>query len=123
MVEFALVAPLFFLVLLGMIEFGRMIMVQQVLTNASRVGARRAVVEGVTQTEVTTLVANYLTNASVNGPTVTVAPTNLANLGFGDTVTVSVTVPFDGVSWTGSPWFLSGKTLFASTMMQAERLQ
>ena len=38
-VEFALVAPLFLLFLFGMIEFGRMVMVQQVLTNASREGA------------------------------------------------------------------------------------
>ena len=32
-VEFALVAPVFFLVVLGIIEFGRMAMVQQVLAN------------------------------------------------------------------------------------------
>ena len=37
-VEFAIVAPLFFLLVLGCIEFGRALMVQQMLTNASRVG-------------------------------------------------------------------------------------
>ena len=42
-VEFAIVAPLFILLVFGMIEFGRMVMVQQVLTNASREGARLAV--------------------------------------------------------------------------------
>ena len=42
-VEFAIVAPLFFLLIFGMIEYGRMVMVQQVITNASREGARRAV--------------------------------------------------------------------------------
>ncbi|MGB6041722.1 MAG: TadE family protein, partial [Pirellulales bacterium] len=44
-VEFALVAPLFVLMVMGMIEVGRAIMVQQVLTNASREGARRAVLD------------------------------------------------------------------------------
>ena len=42
-VEFAIVAPIFFMLVIGIIEVGRAIMVQQVLINASRVGARRAV--------------------------------------------------------------------------------
>ena len=44
-VEFALVAPLLFLVVIGMVEFGRMVMVQQILTNASREGARQGILE------------------------------------------------------------------------------
>ena len=38
--EFAIVAPVFFLMVIGFIEFGRALMVQQVLINASRVGAQ-----------------------------------------------------------------------------------
>jgi len=41
-VEFAVTLPLFLLLLLGTIEFGRMIQVQQKLTTASAVGARYA---------------------------------------------------------------------------------
>ena len=123
MVEFALIAPVFFMVIIGMVEFGRMIMVQQILTNASREGARRAIIEGATQSEVETLVTDYLSGASVSGATVTVTPSSLNSVGFGGKVTVTVSVPYDTVSWTGSSWFLSGKTLKASTVMQAERLQ
>lgn len=123
MVEFAIVAPVFFLVVLGTVEFGRMIMVQQILTNASREGARRAVIEGSTQSEVQSQVSNYLANTSVNGATVTVAPADLTNLGLGDPVTVSVSVPFESITWTGGSWFLGGTTLQASSTMQAERLQ
>ena len=47
-VEFAIVAPLFFLLVFGMVEFGRMVMIQQVLTNGSREGARKAVLDGAT---------------------------------------------------------------------------
>jgi Flp pilus assembly protein TadG len=122
-VEFAIVAPIFILLLLGMIEFGRMIMVQQVLTNAAREGARRAVIEGSTKSEVETQVNNYLANSSITGTTVTVEPSNLSNLAFGDPVKVSVSVPFNSVTWTGGAWFLGDTTLDAGAIMQAERLQ
>ena len=51
-VEFAVVAPIFLLLVFGMIEYGRMVMVQQVLTNASREGARVAVLDGSTAQQV-----------------------------------------------------------------------
>jgi hypothetical protein len=44
--EFALVAPIFFLLLFGIIEFGRYVYNVQVLNNAAREGARYAVVHG-----------------------------------------------------------------------------
>lgn len=123
LVEFAVVAPLFFTLLIGIIEFGRAMMVAQLMTNASREGARRAIIEGATESEVKTLVSNYLTNTSVSGATVSVNPSNLSTAGFGDNVTVSVTVPYNDVTWVPSPWFLADKTLRASAVMQAERLQ
>ena len=46
--EFAIVAPVFFMMVIGFIEFGRALMVQQVLINASRVGARMATTTGAT---------------------------------------------------------------------------
>ena len=122
-VEFAVVAPLFFLLIFGIIEFGRMVMVQQILTNASREGARRAVVESASGDEVETYVNNYLSNASVAGATITITPSNLDSAGFGDPVTVTVSIPFDSVSWTASALYLQGTELEASSMMQAERLQ
>ncbi len=47
-VEFAIVAPVFFLMVFGMIEFGRAIMVKQVMTNAARDGARLAILDSPT---------------------------------------------------------------------------
>ena len=46
LVEFALVAPMFFLLLLGIIEAGRFIFYYEVLHNATREGARYAIVNG-----------------------------------------------------------------------------
>jgi Flp pilus assembly protein TadG len=46
MVEFAIVAPIFFLLLFGIIEGGRFIFYYQTLSNATREGARYAIVHG-----------------------------------------------------------------------------
>jgi Flp pilus assembly protein TadG len=122
-VEFAVVAPLFFLLIFGMIEFGRMVMVQQVITNGSREGARIAVLDGATTDEVVTTVENYLQNASVAGADVAVTPNPPSSAGYGEPVTVVVSIPFDQVSWFPSPMFLGGKTLTASTVMRRETVQ
>lgn len=46
LVEFAMIAPLFFLLLLSIIEFGRAVYYIQILNNAAREGARYAIVHG-----------------------------------------------------------------------------
>ena len=50
--EFALVAPLFFMLLFGIIEAGRFIYYYEVLSNATREGARYAIVNGAGSDEV-----------------------------------------------------------------------
>jgi len=119
-VEFAIVAPIFFLLLFGMIEFGRMLMVQQLLTNATREGARFAVLEGSTEDEVTDLVVDYLgsTMVTINDDDVSIDPTpETANPG--DPISVSVTVPYQEVGWL-SPIFLSGTDMEATAVMRKE---
>ena len=122
-VEFAIIAPLFVLLILGVIEFGRAMMVKQIITNAAREGARRAIIETATESEVKQVVNDYLANASISGATVSVNPASLSTLGLGDPVTVQVSVSCNTISWTPAPWFLRGKTLSESTTMRAERLQ
>lgn len=46
LVEFVLVAPLFFLLLFAIIDFGRYVYYVQILNNAAREGARYAIVHG-----------------------------------------------------------------------------
>ena len=46
-VEFALILPILILLLFGVIEFGTLMYNQQVLTNASREGARAGIVAGI----------------------------------------------------------------------------
>jgi Flp pilus assembly protein TadG len=119
-VEFAIIAPIFFLLVFGMIEFGRMVMVQQILTNASREGARKAVLDGVSNGDVENTVEDYLTNASISGATITVASQSPTPPDIAESRIVTVSIPFSQVSWLPSPIFLSGKTLSASTSMRRE---
>ena len=122
-VEFAVVAPIFLLLVFGMIEYGRMVMVQQVLTNASREGARIGVLDGSTNEEVLDRVTHYLTSGSIQGANITVTPTNPEDAGFGEPVTVTVDIDFSQVSWLPSPMYLGGTTLSATTVMRRERVQ
>jgi len=107
----------------GMIEYGRMVMVQQIITNASREGARTAVLDGATTASVTAAVNGYLTSGSISGATVTVNPDPPSNAAYGDPVTVTVSVPFSQVSWLPSPMYLGGKTLTSATVMRRETTQ
>ncbi len=122
-VEFAIVAPVFFLLVFGMIEYGRMVMVQQVITNASREGARVGVLDGATTAAVTTAVENYLQSAGIQGATVGVTPSPPSSAGYGAPVTVAVSVSFNQVSWLPSPMFLGGRVLSATTVMRRETIQ
>lgn len=118
-VEFAIVAPLFFMLVFGCIEFGRALMVQQILTNASRVGAREAITLNATASEVMTTAANYASSTSVSGVTVAVSPDPAAAQA-GDMVSVTVSVPFNNVSWIPAPWFMGGASLDATSVMRKE---
>lgn len=126
-------APLFFLLVFGMIEFGRMVMVQQIITNGSREGARIAVLEGAKTDQVESAVSKYLTKASILGGIVSVSPDPPGSATYGDPVAVTVSVPFDQVSWLGKPMSLGsrgsvlpfgrGLNLTATTVMRRETVQ
>lgn len=128
-VEFAIVVPIFFLLVIGMIEVGRAMMVQQILTNASREGARRAVLEQTTTSEATAYVMNYLEGCAIQTADATVAIedstgasiTNLAAMTYGEPITVEVSIPHSSVSWLPTSFFMGSSVMSASSTMQTER--
>jgi Flp pilus assembly protein TadG len=117
-VEFALVAPIFVAFAMGFVEFGRALAVQQMLTNASRAGARVAAKDStVSVSDVQSAVGSYLSGARISGATTTVSPASLAGVQDGEPVTVVVSIPFQQVSWLPSPWLLGDARLQASSVM------
>jgi Flp pilus assembly protein TadG len=123
-VEFAIVAPLFFMLILGMVEVGRLVMVQQIITNASREGARIAILDGTTHQNVLDKVNTYLASAKIKGATTTTDPSEPSTAGYGQPVTVTVSIPASQISWVPRPRFAGGgKILQASTVMRRETVQ
>ncbi len=123
-VEFAVVAPVIFLLIFGMIEFGRLVMVQQILTNAAREGARRAILQDATAGAVIQTVRNYLTNCTINGNNpnlvISVTPAPEQAQATDETITVAVSLPYRDVSWLPSPFFLGSTTMNARSVMRRE---
>jgi Flp pilus assembly protein TadG len=66
-VEFAIVAPLFFLIVLGIFEIGRACMVTELLTGAARRACRQGVIEGTGSSNIQAAAVNYLTSVGING--------------------------------------------------------
>lgn len=132
MVEAAMVLPIFFLAILGIVEFGRGMMVSQLVTNASREAARRSVLDGSTNAIVEDYIQDKLsvsigtsTSDVTVAITITPDPANnttgneLINAQPYDLITVKVSVPYDKVSFfTGR--YLAGKDLSAETTMRHE---
>ncbi len=124
--------PLFFLTIFAIVEFGRAMMVSQLVTNAARLGARAAILEGSSNTDVTKTITDFLKQSTnVNAADVTVAieilpdPDNkdpagqLSSSNLGDIITVKVDVPFNNVALLPGT-FLKGKKLNGIASMRHE---
>jgi Flp pilus assembly protein TadG len=121
-VEFAFVAPVFMLFLVGILEFGRVMTVKNVLTNATREGARMATLPGSTTDSVTEATTEYASTAAISGVIVDITPSNWNTSTSGTPVTVTASVNFSDISLLPAPWFMDGRTVSGSTTMRRESL-
>lgn len=128
LVEMALVAPIFFMVVLAIIEFGRAMMVSQMVTNAAREGARMACIDGSSNATVKQRIQDFLQDAAAVAPgaetiTITVDNANagneVANAVRGDACTIQIQVPFDQVQYVAGK-YLSGVNLVGHSTMRHE---
>jgi Flp pilus assembly protein TadG len=133
-VECALILPFLMMVVLGIIECGQVMTDQEIITNATREGARLASLGGSTigtststgSNEVMYRVRSYLDAGGVasSAATITVtdlngAVTDLPQSNAGDRIQVSASVPFNKIAWS-TPWFFGGATLSSSSIMRKE---
>jgi Flp pilus assembly protein TadG len=89
--EFALVAPIFFLVLFGIIDFGRYIYYVQVLNSAAREGARYAIVHGSNSLNPSGPPASGTTSSDPTGAKVVAIVRSFAVGVIGDTSVLTIT--------------------------------
>src|SRR5262245_7320181 len=72
LVEFAIIAPVFFLIVLGIIELGRILMVQHLMTNAARQACRVGVLSGTSNSTITSTALSVLSSQGVSSSSATV---------------------------------------------------
>ncbi|MEK6709809.1 MAG: TadE/TadG family type IV pilus assembly protein [Nitrospinota bacterium] len=119
MVEFALILPILILLIMGVLDFARAFNVVQVVTNAAREGARSGIIPTNTSATVTATVNTYLASAGQTGCTTTGA--NLGSAGAaGDSVTVTVTCPFQALTGTLIPGWTGTINLSQTATMRHE---
>lgn len=132
MVEMALVLPVFVMIALGIIEFGRALWVANMVTNAAREASRSAVLDGSSNSAVTQAARDFLTSTLKVGSndvsvTITVTPATgnpnpaneCGNAHTRDLVEVAISVPFNKVALVQGD-YLVGKKLIGRAAMRHE---
>ncbi|MGR3311627.1 MAG: TadE/TadG family type IV pilus assembly protein [Candidatus Brocadiales bacterium] len=112
-VEFALILPLFVLLVYGMTEFGRVYFTMHIITNAAREGAREAIIQDSTTAGVQNTINNYLTTSGLNtiySSTITRVNGSIGdvfNASSSDAISVTVTYNFQVLTGTIIPTLTS----------------
>jgi Flp pilus assembly protein TadG len=133
-VELAITMPLLGLLVLGVTEFSQYVNAAQIVTNASRRGARLAARdETVTAAEVQADVTTFLTGAFpglsgssaisvqvVDGAGVTIANGDLNTISAGSPIRVDVSLDFDSIRWLSHFSTLDSQTLQTTTISRRE---
>jgi Flp pilus assembly protein TadG len=131
LVEFAIIAPLLFLIIFGIIEFGILIYDKAMLTNASREGARAGIVfnhpNRITNTEIIEVVTDYCEDHLISfgsGSSLTISISRTGS-NSGDSLTVSLQYPFQFLVFSNVLALIGGNigsiiNLSAETVMRLE---
>ena len=121
-VEAALILPLLLLLTLGAIKYGWLFLKAQQITNATRHGARLAILPDSTTEDVENAIINMLadTNISINAGNITITPADITIPAIGDAIEVRVTVPTADVDIMNVSLFPTFANLGASVTMAKE---
>ena len=121
-VEFAVVVPVFFLLVFGIVEVARGFMTTHLLTNAARAGCRLGILNGKSTDEIKAAVNNVLTSNNISAADATVTiqvndkTVDAATAVQNDKISVKVSIPVAKVAWI-TPLFLPGSTIESETMV------
>jgi Flp pilus assembly protein TadG len=135
-VELAVVFPVFLMIIFGIIEFGQAFLVEHLLANAARVGARRAIIDGSSNSKIEQQVKDHCASTlgvSASNFKVAIAVKragssmddddksggDLSTATTGDLCTVSISVAFDEVDLMPGSLF-GGAQLSGTCAMEHE---
>lgn len=107
-IEFAIVAPLLFLLFFASLEFCRVAMIRHTVDNAIYEGCRVGIIPGATAAEVHQETQRILNSLGLNHASITVTPQTINSRT--DEVTVRVVVPLDDNSFVPNQ-FVAGGTI------------
>jgi Flp pilus assembly protein TadG len=121
-VEFALFAPLLGILVVGMLELGRGIIVKEILTDAVRKAGRTAILPNQDNAAIIAEANNIFSDNQINAPgaTVTILVNGQAvdakTAVRGDQISVKVSVPAAQVLWL-APFFLQNGSIESETII------
>jgi Flp pilus assembly protein TadG len=128
-IEFAVVAPVLLLLVFGCIDFGRSIMVLDLLSQAARTGCRTGTLSGNGNNEINSAVSTALISAGITGapnPAIDVLPqgsqswVSPGDAGAavkGDSIRVTVSIKYTQVTWLAFNWFMPPNASLSSRVV------
>jgi Flp pilus assembly protein TadG len=120
-IEAALVLPILLVLVLGVVEYGWLILKSQQMTNAVRHGARMGITVDGTYTDVENAVTALMDAAGMGGSgyTLTIAPANVGDMNAGELLTVELSVDYANIG-LDMPLLPTPTTLRSSVSMAKE---
>lgn len=122
LVETAIILPLVLLLCMGVIEYGWMFIKASTLNHAARNAARVAIRPDATPGQVRAAVNSVLGTAGMLGYTLTSSPSDLSGVRPGDSITVSLSIPYSRLALTHLPLLPVPQQLYSSVTMAKEGL-
>ena len=120
--ELTIALPLMLLFIFGLIEYGWIFTKSGQITNASRQGVRIGVRPNATNADVTSAIDELMQRADLDGSgyAYELTPADVSQMSTGQTLTVSVSVPYDNIALTGFPLVPVPDQLKAEVTMSKE---
>lgn len=117
LVEFAVTAPVLFLIFFASLEFSRANMLRHTAENAAYEGARAGIVPGSTAEKAETAANNVLAPVGVQNAVVTITPSTITP--GDDEVRVDVSIPMNDNGYF-MPLFFAGKNISVGCTLSRE---
>lgn len=117
-VEFAVVAPIIFMLFFAAFEFARMNLIRHTVDVAAYQGCRTGILPGASADKVRSRVETMLSTIGVDGAAITISPSSITRST--RDVSVDIQVALDAHTWVPAQ-FLAGRSLSGScTLMREE---